>query len=135
MQISLASSDLPVIKLFKSPTCGCCAKWAERATEAGFKVNVTNTDDMAKVKKLASVPDRLQACHTASVDGYIIEGHVPLQDVMRLLKTRPDIKGIAVPGMPAGSPGMEYGNQRQAFKVITFGGTEPGKVFQSYPAQ
>ncbi len=110
-------------------------KWAERATEAGFTVKVTDTDDMASVKKMASVPDRLQACHTASVGGYIVEGHVPLADVKKLLKTKPEIRGIAVPGMPAGSPGMEYGSERQAFKVVTFGGTGPETVFQSYPAQ
>jgi len=135
LQVSLADSDLPVINLFKSPTCGCCAKWADRATEAGFTVKITDTDDMSRVKKMASVPDRLQACHTASVGGYIVEGHVPLDDVKKLLKTRPKIKGIAVPGMPAGSPGMEYGNERQAFKVVTFGGTGPETVFQNYPAQ
>jgi len=135
MQASFAQSDLPVIDLFKSPTCGCCAKWAERATEAGFIVNITNTDEMEAVKKDASVPDRLQACHTASVGGYIVEGHVPLKDVMRLLETRPKIKGIAVPGMPAGAPGMEYGNERQAFNVVTFGGAEPERIFQSYSAK
>jgi len=134
MQAALADSDLPVINLFKSPTCGCCAKWAERAIEAGFTVKVTDTDDMASVKKMAAVPDRLQACHTASVGGYIVEGHVPLADVKKLLNTKPEIRGIAVPGMPAGSPGMEYGNERQAFKVVTFGDTGPETVFQSYPA-
>jgi len=133
MQVSLADSDLPVINLFKSPTCGCCAKWAERATEAGFTVKITDTKDLSRVKKLASVPVRLHACHTASVGGYIVEGHVPLGDVKKLLQTQPKIRGIAVPGMPAGSPGMEYGNERQAFKVVTFGGTGPETVFQSYP--
>ncbi len=135
MQASTAGSDLPVMELFKSPNCGCCANWAQRATEAGFIVNITNTDEMDSVKKDASVPERLQACHTVSVGNYIVEGHVPLKDVKRLLQTQPKIKGIAVPGMPAGTPGMEYGNQRQAFDVVTFGGTEPERIFQSYSAK
>jgi len=130
-----ASGDLPVIKVFKSPSCGCCAKWIDRAKAAGFTVDVTNTDDLDVVKKQAGVPGRLQACHTALVDGYVVEGHVPLGAVKRLLKLRPKARGISVPGMPAGSPGMEYGNEREPFNVVLFGGSGSEKIFQSYPAK
>ncbi len=132
MNVSMAASDKPVIKMFKSPTCGCCAKWGDRAKAAGYKVEIINTENMDAVKKLATVPDYLQACHTASVGGYIVEGHVPMEMVDQLLETRPKVKGIAVPGMPTGSPGMEYGNEREAFKVISFGGGSAEKVYKIY---
>ena len=124
-----ASAETPVIKVFKSPSCGCCGKWVERARAAGFRVEVTNTDDLDVVKKQAGVPGRLQACHTALVDGYVVEGHVPLGAVKRLLKLRPRARGISVPGMPAGSPGMEYGNEREPFNVVLFGGSGSEKIF------
>lgn len=133
--VSLAGSDKPVIKLFKSPTCGCCTKWGDKAKAAGYKIEIIHTENMDAVKKMASVPERLQACHTASVGGYIVEGHVPIEMVDQILKDRPKVKGISVPGMPTGSPGMEYGNEREAFNVISFGGKEPEKVYRAYPAK
>jgi len=132
---TLADSDNHVMTVFKSPTCGCCGNWVERIRAAGFKVNVTNTDNLDAVKKMASIPSHLQSCHTAKIDGYIVEGHVPVDVIRKLLKERPEIRGISVPGMPTGSPGMEYGDEREAFDVVTFGGKVPGKIYRSYPAK
>ena len=130
-----AGNDMPVMKVFKSPSCGCCKKWVEQIEKAGFKVEVVNTEAMDTVKKMASVPEKLQACHTASIDGYVVEGHVPPESIKTLLKTRPPARGIAVPGMPTGSPGMEYGQEREAFNVVLFGGAGPDRILRRYPAR
>ena len=98
--------DLPVIQVFKSPTCGCCSMWVDHLTDSGFRVEAKNVADLDAFKKMAGVPGHLQACHTAVVDGYTIEGHIPADAIKRLLGERPAIRGLAVPGMPAGSPGM-----------------------------
>jgi hypothetical protein len=113
----------------KSPTCGCCTAWVTLAREAGFAVETTDTADMTSVKTDAGVPDHLWACHTAVIDGYVVEGHVPFAALVKLLQERPDITGISVPGMPGGSPGM--GNDPGArYNVIAFGGTaSEGEVF------
>ncbi len=130
-----ASSDMPMMKVFKSPSCGCCKKWVEQVRKAGFRVEVVNTGAMETVKKMASVPERLQACHTASIGGYVVEGHVPPESIKTMLKTRPRARGIAVPGMPTGSPGMEYGTEREAFNVVLFGGDGPDRILKHYPAR
>ncbi|MBB5723366.1 hypothetical protein FHS72_003011 [Loktanella ponticola] len=113
----------------KSPTCGCCTAWVALAREAGYEVETTDTRDYVGPKQEAGVPGELWACHTATIDGYIVEGHVPFAALAKLLEERPDIAGIAVPGMPGGSPGM--GNDPSArYDVIAFGGKEAnGKVF------
>lgn len=95
------------LTVLKSPYCGCCAKWIEHVQQHGFTVKVVDTEDMAAVKKRLGVPERLASCHTTMVDGYFVEGHVPAADIKRLLTQKPKASGIAVPGMPAGSPGME----------------------------
>ena len=95
------------ITVYKSPTCGCCNKWVSHLRDAGFKVNTINSDDLESIKLSAGVQPFLQSCHTALVDGYVVEGHVPASDIKRLLQERPAVTGLAVPGMPAGSPGME----------------------------
>lgn len=102
-----STSTLPLVVMHKSPTCGCCGKWAQHMQEAGFRVETRLADDMRRIKQRAGVPDNKASCHTAEVDGYFIEGHVPAVDVKRLLAERPDARGLAVPGMPLGSPGME----------------------------
>jgi hypothetical protein len=113
----------------KSPTCGCCGAWVALAREEGYDIEVTDTNDVAVVKLDAGVPDTFWACHTAMIDGYVIEGHVPFAAISKLLEERPDITGIAVPGMPGGSPGM--GNDPTArYDVIAFGGNAAdGEVF------
>ncbi len=98
---------LPLMVVHKSPTCGCCSSWVEHMQKAGFKVESRNVDDMSPVKARVGVPFGKGSCHTAEVGGYFIEGHVPAEDVKRLLAEHPDAKGLTVPGMPAGSPGME----------------------------
>ena len=113
----------------KSPTCGCCTAWVTLAREEGYDVEITDTRDHVGPKQEAGVPGDLWACHTATIDGYVVEGHVPFAALAKLLSERPDIAGIAVPGMPGGSPGM--GNDPSArYDVIAFGGTATtGKVF------
>lgn len=112
----------PRIVTFRDPNCGCCHKWVERAQAAGFAVEVRQVPDMMAVKARLGVPDAVASCHTSVVGGYLVEGHVPLSAVKRLLSTKPKgISGIAVPGMPRGSPGMEMPDgSRDPFEVIAF---------------
>jgi hypothetical protein len=120
----------PIVEVFKSPTCGCCSKWVEHMRSSGFDVRSTNVSDLSSVKKTHRVPDKLLSCHTATVNGYVIEGHVPAGDVQRLLKERPAVAGIAVPDMPAGSPGMEVeGMKAQPFNVLSFDKQGMTKIF------
>ena len=112
----------PAITVYKTPTCGCCGKWIDHLEASGFRVDTRVLDDLGPVKSAHKVPLRLASCHTALVDGYVVEGHVPADVIKRLLAERPPIAGIAVPGMPIGSPGMEMGNQRDRYQVISFDG-------------
>jgi hypothetical protein len=111
---------LPVIKVWKSPACGCCGAWVDHLRQAGFAVEVENVEDLTKVKSEQGVAAHLQSCHTAHVAGYALEGHVPVEDILRLLDQRPEVAGLAVPGMPAGSPGMEMGDMKDRYDVLTF---------------
>jgi hypothetical protein len=115
-----AFAQTPAILVHKDPDCGCCAGWAQHVKDAGFAVTVEETADLQPVKKRLGVPADLAACHTAEVDGYVLEGHVPAAAVRRLLEKRPTAIGLAVPGMPAGSPGMESGVP-QRYDVVLFG--------------
>lgn len=109
----------PQVKVFKSPSCGCCAAWVDHMMANGFSVSVTEVPDTSGPRRLAGIPDRLGSCHTARVGGYSVEGHVPAGDIQRLLKERPDAVGLAVPGMPAGSPGMEVpGGRKDRYDVL-----------------
>ena len=102
-----AQDALPEITVYKSPTCGCCTAWVEYMEDNGFRVKSNNVDNLDAMKaELGLTDQRLRSCHTAVVDGYVVEGHVPVDDVKRLLAERPDIKGISAPGMPQFSPGM-----------------------------
>ena len=103
-----AVAVLPPMTVHKHPACGCCGVWIEHMRRAGFSVAEENIEDMAPVKAAAGVPAEIGSCHTARIGGYFIEGHVPAEDVLRLLRERPDARGLAVPGMPLGSPGMEH---------------------------
>ena len=98
---------LPLLVVHKSPSCGCCGLWVEHMQQAGFPVEVRDTNDLNPIKERLGVPYGKGSCHTAEVAGYVIEGHVPAEDVKRLLAQRPDAKGLVLPGMPLGSPGME----------------------------
>lgn len=99
--------DLPLLVVHKSPSCGCCGLWVEHMQQAGFPVEVRDTNDLNPIKERLGVPYGKGSCHTAEVAGYVVEGHVPADDVKRLLAERPDAKGLVLPGMPLGSPGME----------------------------
>jgi len=107
------------VVVYKSPTCGCCDAWVSHLEKNGFNVEVHNQRNMTPIKSRMGVPGHLQSCHTAMVDGYVIEGHVPAEDIVRLLKEKPKVKGLSVPGMPMGSPGME-GPRKDPYNVLTF---------------
>ena len=117
------------MSVMKTPTCGCCAAWVELARREGYDVEVTDTEDYAGMKAMAAVPEPMWSCHTTRIGGYTVEGHVPFAAIAKLMEEKPDIAGIAVPGMPMGSPGM--GDDPDArFDVIAYGGTaRPGEVF------
>ena len=108
------------LTVYKSPTCGCCKKWIEHLQANGFSVKAIDTKDIVKYKLANGVPYALGSCHTATVNGYVIEGHVRASDIKGLLKERPAVLGLAVPGMPIGSPGMEQGAHKDKYEVLTF---------------
>ncbi len=130
--VTTNASDTPVMTVYKSPTCGCCGAWVEHMREAGFTVKVVEEANVAPRKQALGVPARLGSCHTAIVDGYVIEGHVPAEDVRALLAERPAAKGLAVPGMPIGSPGMEVGDRRDPYQVLLFTETGSSTVFATH---
>lgn len=115
-----ASADEVAITVHKDPNCGCCTGWVQHLCDFGFTVRVEETSDLDLVRKRLGVPTELAACHTAEVAGYLVEGHVPAEAIRRLLVQRPNARGIAVPGMPAGSPGMEAAHP-QSYTVFLFG--------------
>ena len=118
---SQKTSGGPLVEVFKSPTCGCCSKWVEHLRTSGFTVRTTDLNDLHQIKSSRGIPAELQSCHTAIVGGYVVEGHVPASDVQRLLKEKPAVVGIAVGGMPVGSPGMEFRDLKpQAYNVMSF---------------
>ena len=121
----------PTITVYKDPNCGCCKNWIEHLIKHGYRVDAKDTPDMPQIKGTLGVPRALTSCHTAVVEGYLIEGHVPAADIDRLLSTKPKVKGLAVPGMPMGSPGME-GGMKQHYQVVAFDKTGKTKVFASY---
>lgn len=122
----------PSVDVFKSATCGCCAKWVDHMKQAGFTVHVTDLPEpeLQKIKDRYGVPASARSCHTARVNGFTVEGHVPAPEVKRLLKEKPQVAGLAVPGMPLGSPGMEVsGVTPQPYQVLTFDKAGATKVF------
>lgn len=119
----------------KTPWCGCCTVWAEQAEDAGFDVAMRDTDDLTPIKESLGVPATHASCHTAEINGYVIEGHVPFDDIKRLLKEAPDARGLAVPGMPIGSPGMEQGERRQAYDVYLIDNDGNATVYSHHPAR
>jgi hypothetical protein len=133
--VSRAASDqivpdaaLATILVYKTATCGCCSGWVEHLKAAGFTVDARDVTDLMSVKRDAGVPGAMSSCHTSIVDGYVVEGHVPAEQVERLLADRPDIAGIAVPGMPTGSPGME-GRNPEPYQVLSIGRDGSAGVF------
>jgi len=119
------------IVVYKSPTCGCCAKWIDHLEESGFDVEVRDETNMNAVKAKHGVRPEYSSCHTALVEGYIVEGHVPADQIVRLLAEKPAVLGISAPGMPIGSTGMESANpsQHQDYDVVTFDGSGKTELF------
>ena len=127
-----ANADTATITVYKSPTCGCCADWVDHVEASGFKAEVRDMGDVGPVKTELGVPGHLTSCHTAVVGGYVVEGHVPADVIKRMLRERPQIAGIAVPGMPIGSPGMEGdGSRRDRYDIIAIGRDGRTSVYES----
>ena len=120
-----------LVTVYKDPGCGCCKAWVEYMRKHGYRVDVKDTGDLNQIKTNLGVPAALAGCHTALIGGYIIEGHVPAEDIARLLKQKPKIAGLAVPGMPAGSPGME-GSPPVHYQVIAFQRSGKTSVFANH---
>lgn len=117
-----ATTAHPVMRVSRDPNCGCCAGWIEHVHAAGFRADVVMLNDLVPLKARLGVPERLASCHTAEIAGYVIEGHVPAAAIKRLLSERPSAIGLAVPGMPVGSPGMEVkGAADERYEVVLFG--------------
>lgn len=120
--------------VYRSSTCGCCSKWKEHADLNRFIIKDIVSDDMQAIKKKYGVPEKLASCHTAIVDGYVIEGHVPAADIEKLLKIKPKVVGIAAPGMPMGSPGMEMGGKQDDYNVVSFDSAGNYQIFSEHTA-
>ncbi len=117
--------------VYKSPSCGCCKKWVDQMRQQGFTVTTRDLDDMGPIKADLGIPAAAHSCHTAVIDGYVIEGHVPSADIKRLLEEKPKVTGLAVPGMVVGSPGME-GPDPEPYDVVTFDAKGHSTVFSKH---
>ncbi len=121
-QLTAQTAQSPVrnMVVYKDPNCGCCSQWIDHVRKAGFTVDVKDTRDMDSMKSAIGLPAALASCHTAKVGPYLVEGHVPADLIIRLLREKPVARGLAVPGMPVGSPGMEMGNRKDPYDVLLF---------------
>jgi hypothetical protein len=126
-----AAEEETQVTVYKSPTCGCCSKWVRHLEDNGFSVETHDVRDVTPMKRANGIPTQLSSCHTAFVGGYVVEGHVPASDVKRLLAQRPAVSGLAVPGMPEGSPGME-GPNPERYRVLAFDPEGRIEVFSSH---
>lgn len=124
------AETLPPVVVWKDPNCGCCGNWIRHMRDAGFSVSVRDTADMAAVKQARSVPEALQSCHTAVVRGYVVEGHVPVADIKRLIAEQPSAKGLTVPGMPQSAPGMDQPGE--PYTVVLFGTPTGDRVYAQH---
>lgn len=122
------------VVVYKSATCSCCSRWVEHLRLAGLNVEVRNEDDLSSIKTRLGVSQDLASCHTATVSGYVIEGHVPAAEIRRLLIEKPKARGLAVPEMPIGAPGMEQGDVVNPYTVLLFGGTGETQIYAQYGA-
>ncbi len=113
----------PAMIVHRAPSCECCEEWVQHIRAAGIEASIVNEANMNTVKTRLGVPDSLVSCHTAEIGGYVVEGHVPAKAIMQLLRDKPDATGLAAPGMPVGSPGMESGGANEVFDVMLFGRT------------
>jgi len=120
-----------VIVVYRNPSCGCCGNWVNHLRHSGFKVAVHDIEDMGPLKNKAGVPDGMESCHTAFVAGYVVEGHVPAENIKEILAERPGVKGLVVPGMPSSAPGMDS-PEHKAYTVYSFDAEGTSKVYASY---
>jgi len=129
------AAEKPIdIVVYRSPSCGCCGKWLEHLKQNNFNVTDNVTEDMQAIKDKYGVSKEMASCHTALVDGYVVEGHVPAADIKELLRTKPKIAGISVPGMPSGTPGMEMGGRKDPYNVMSFDRENHYQTFKSHEA-
>lgn len=126
----LSEAEPVEVTIYKTPNCNCCTKWASYLEENGFSVTETPSDTLDGVKEHYLVPEELQSCHTAVIDGYVVEGHVPIESINKLLESGPNAQGIAVPGMPTGTPGM--GNDGTPYEVLIFDEEGNASVYEEY---
>jgi len=127
-----AAPDSLIVDVYKSPTCGCCSKWVEHLKANGFTVRSHDTNDVVTHKARLGVPAGYGSCHTAQVGGYLVEGHVPAKDIKRLLKKKPRARGLVVPAMPMGSPGMETDGRKDAYDVFLVDRDGSTKTYTHY---
>jgi hypothetical protein len=123
------------IVVYRSAGCSCCGKWLEHLKSNQFNVVDKLVDDVQAIKNNYGVSAEMASCHTALVDGYVVEGHVPANDIRKMLTSKPNIAGIAVPGMPVGTPGMEMGAKQDAYQVMSFDKHQTAQVFSTYGAK
>jgi len=129
---NLARESRADIVVYKSSTCECCARWVANLQQHGFTVYVVTDEERARTRARFGVPGRLAACHTARIGKYTIEGHVPAEAIQRLMKERPPVAGLSVPGMPIGSPGMEQGDRHDAYAVLAFDAKGRTRMFEQH---
>ncbi len=120
------------IVVYRSPTCGCCEKWLAHLKESNFNIQDIVTDNVQAIKDKYGVPQEMASCHTAIVDGYVVEGHVPAKDILSMLKAKPKVIGVSVPGMPKGTPGMEMGGAKDPYDVVSFDRDKKFEIFSNH---
>jgi len=130
--VQAKASETIEIEVYRSPTCGCCSKWIKHLQENQFVVKDFVTNDVQVIKDKYGVPSNMSSCHTAIVDGYVVEGHVPAADIKKLLKVKSKVIGISVPGMPVGTPGMDMGGRKDPYQVVSFDKENNVQVVNSY---
>jgi hypothetical protein len=133
--IPAQAEEPTAITVYRSPSCSCCGKWLEHLKQNNFTIKDVPTEDMQAIKTKYGVSEKMASCHTAIVDGYVVEGHVPADDIKAMLKTKPNIVGIAVPEMPSGTPGMEMGGKKDPYNVMSFDAENHYQVFKSHTEQ
>ena len=125
-------SGITEMTVYRSPSCGCCGVWIEHAKKHGFQIKDIKTEEMEALKQKHNIPSELASCHTTIIDGYVMEGHIPADDIKRFLSEKPELAGLAVPGMPIGTPGMEARDMKQPFQVLAFNDKGEVEVFNEY---
>ncbi len=130
-QFVFAGTALPAVVAYRNPGCGCCENWAKLMKKAGFNITMLDDPDLQARRTALSIPPSLAGCHLTQINSYVIEGHVPIDDILKLLSERPAAKGLAVPGMPSGSPGME-GGEAEKYDVLIFSADGSSKIYSSH---